>query len=288
MRRKLQALAAAVCAALILTGCASLLERSYAVSDLHTSKFWESEAADTLRAENRQDIVNDLLLLISQHTEDATLRLYNFTDDVTVSETVQSAITEVRRETPMGAYAVEYITASNHPQRSYYEIDLIISYRRTAEQAKSIVSATSAEAVYRLLEDALAAEKTELVVRIGYWDEGSRDAVETAMAELRAEKGIEGAPYWSVAYYPEEGTVGLVEFQLDAPAPEEPEMAPETDAEGGEGADAAEEAAAGKDAPDKAPDGAAAENGTQSGGETEAPQENDRKKAANEKSQKNG
>ena len=98
--------------ALLLTGCASLLERQYVTSDLHTSKFWESEAADTLRAENRQDIVNDVLLLISQHKESATIRLYNFTDDVTVSDIVQQATTEVRQETPMGAYAVEYITSS--------------------------------------------------------------------------------------------------------------------------------------------------------------------------------
>ena len=51
----------------LLTGCASLLERSYTTVEPHSSKFWESEAADTLRAENYQDIVNDLLLLIGQH-----------------------------------------------------------------------------------------------------------------------------------------------------------------------------------------------------------------------------
>ena len=233
---KTRCIALALCAMMLLTGCASLLERQYTTTDLHTSKFWESEAADTLRAENRQDIVNDLLLLISQHTEEATLRLYNFTDDVTVGETVQSAITEVRRETPMGAYAVEYITASHTPQRGYYEIDLILSYRRTAEQMKAVVSATSTEAVYRLLENAFEEGRTELVVRVGYWDENSRTAVENAMAELRAEHGIEGAPYWAAAYYPEEGTVGLVEFLLDAPAPEivEP-AAPVEDETGGDG-----------------------------------------------------
>ena len=47
-----------------LTGCASLLEREYSTVEPHSSKFWESEAADTLRAENYQDIVNDLLILI--------------------------------------------------------------------------------------------------------------------------------------------------------------------------------------------------------------------------------
>ena len=54
-------LAAAGLALGLLTGCASLLERSYTTSEPHSSKFWESEAAATLRAENRQDMVNDLL-----------------------------------------------------------------------------------------------------------------------------------------------------------------------------------------------------------------------------------
>ena len=66
----------------LLTGCASLLERTYSKVEPHSSRFWESEAADTLRAENYQDIVNDLLILIGQHTESASLRLYNFEDDL--------------------------------------------------------------------------------------------------------------------------------------------------------------------------------------------------------------
>ena len=57
---------AALCALLLLTGCASLLERQYSTVEPHSSKFWESEAADTLRAENHQDLVNDLLLLIDE------------------------------------------------------------------------------------------------------------------------------------------------------------------------------------------------------------------------------
>ena len=108
---------AALCALLLLTGCASLLERQYSTVEPHSSKFWESEAADTLRAENHQDLVNDLLLLIGQHTENATIRLYNFKDDMTVAETLEQATTEIQQETPMGAYAVEFITSSSQAQR---------------------------------------------------------------------------------------------------------------------------------------------------------------------------
>jgi hypothetical protein len=219
MRKNLM-LAAMLACSVLLSGCASLLEREYSTVEPHTEQFWESEAAGTLRAESRQDVVNDLLILISQHTEKATLRLYNYTDDVNVADMLQRATDEVRRETPMGAYAVEYITSSATAQRGYYEVELSIGYRRSAEQVKAVVNATSAEAVRNLLEGALDAGKTELAVRVGYWDESSRETVETAMADLRAQREMGETPYWAAAYYPQEGEVGLVEFLLDAPPPE--------------------------------------------------------------------
>ena len=58
MNTRLLALSLAL---MFLTGCASILEREYSTVEPHSSKFWESEAADTLRAENYQDLVNDLL-----------------------------------------------------------------------------------------------------------------------------------------------------------------------------------------------------------------------------------
>jgi len=61
---KLHRLLCLLCACLTLTGCGALLEREYVTVEPHSSKFWESEAAGTLRAENYQDIVNDLLILI--------------------------------------------------------------------------------------------------------------------------------------------------------------------------------------------------------------------------------
>ena len=226
---------AALCALLLLTGCASLLERQYSTVEPHSSKFWESEAADTLRAENHQDLVNDLLLLIGQHTENATIRLYNFKDDMTVAETLEQATTEIQQETPMGAYAVEFITSSSQAQRGYYEVSVQISYRRTAEQTQAVVNATSTEALSSLLETALDNEETELAVRIGYWRAGDRERVAEIAAQLREERGLADTPPWGVYYYPAEETAGLIEFVLEGadldaqpvlPATETPE--PET------------------------------------------------------------
>ena len=229
---RLAALALALC---LLTGCSALLERTYSTAEPHSSKFWESEAAGTLRAENHQDVVNDLLLLVGQHRETATLRLYEFESDLAVADTLEEATVEVQQETPMGAYAVEYITASSHAQRGYYEVAVRIGYRRTLEQLQTVVNATSPGALYSLLAAALDEGKTELAVRMGYWGEDGQARVEDAMAQLREERELTETVPWVVNYYPDVEKPGLVEFLLDPPEPEEGPIPPEAGEAGEEG-----------------------------------------------------
>ena len=276
MSRKLSGLAVLTLALCLLTGCSALLERTYSTAEPHSSKFWESEAAGTLRAENHQDVVNDLLLLVGRHQETATLRLYEFKSDLAVADTLEEAAAEVQQETPMGAYAVEFITTSSHAQRGYYEVAVRIGYRRTLEQLQAVVNATSPEALYSLLAAALDEGKTELAVRMGYWGENGGVRVEEAMAQLREERELTETVPWVVNYYPAGENPGLVEFLLDPPEPEE-----ETPGEAGEAFGEDGEALAGE-----AGEGSPEEGGDPDGGEApedgEAPKEDPEPKADGE------
>ena len=276
MSRKLSGLAVLTLALCLLTGCSALLERTYSTAEPHSSKFWESEAAGTLRAENHQDVVNDLLLLVGRHQETATLRLYDFKSDLAVAYTLEEAAAEVQQETPMGAYAVEFITTSSHAQRGYYEVAVRIGYRRTLEQLQAVVNATSPEALYSLLAAALDEGKTELAVRMGYWGENGGVRVEEAMAQLREERELTETVPWVVNYYPAGENPGLVEFLLDPPEPEE-----ETPGEAGEAFGEDGEALAGE-----AGEGSPEEGGDPDGGEApedgEAPKEDPERKAEGE------
>ena len=112
----------------------------------------------------------------------------------------------------MGAFAVEYITCTSQSQRSYYEVSVQISYRRTAEQIQAVVNATSTSALPSLLDAALSAEKKELAVRIGYWDSDSA-GIDAIVEQVRTDRGLTADdPAWTVSYYPKTGTVGLIEF----------------------------------------------------------------------------
>lgn len=213
--RRLLALAAA-CA--VLSGC-SLLERSYGAVEAHSRKYWESEAETTLRADNYQDMVNDLLILVGQHTESAVIRLYEYNDDMTVAETLDAAATEVQQETAMGSYAVEYITASSQALRGYYEISVSIRYRRTAQQVQAVVNATSVAALPELLTAALDEGKTELAVRMGYFQD-QQSEVDAIVAQIRETRGLQDTPAWTVSYYPSPENVGLIEFVWGSPEAE--------------------------------------------------------------------
>lgn len=276
MSRKLSGLAVLTLALCLLTGCSALLERTYSTAEPHSSKFWESEAAGTLRAENHQDVVNDLLLLVGRHQETATLRLYDFKSDLAVADTLEEAAAEVQQETPMGAYAVEFITTSSHAQRGYYEVAVRIGYRRTLEQLQAVVNATSPEALYSLLAAALDEGKTELAVRMGYWGENGGVRVEEAMAQLREERELTETVPWVVNYYPTGENPGLVEFLLDPPEPEEETPGEAGEAFGEDGEALAGEAGEGSPEEGGAPDGGAApEDG-------EAPKEDPERKAEGE------
>ena len=218
--RRLMALAAA-CA--VLSGC-SLLERSYGAVEAHSRKYWESEAETTLRADNYQDMVNDLLILVGQHTESAVIRLYEYNDDMTVAETLDAAATEVQQETAMGSYAVEYITASSQALRGYYEISVSIRYRRTAQQVQAVVNATSVAALPELLTAALDEGKTELAVRMGYFQD-QQPEVDAIVAQIRKEQGLAETPAWTVSYYPSPENVGLIEFLWGSPEADGEEQA---------------------------------------------------------------
>lgn len=219
INRAAGALLAPLLCLVLLTACAPLLERTYTNVEPHSSRFWDSESQDVLRAENYQDIVNDLLLLIAQHTESGTLRLYGFQDGQPVSDLLEQAGVEIQQETPLGAYAVEYLTSAVQSQRGCYEAAVQIGYRRTAEQIQSLVNATRPEAIYSLLESALEAGKTEIAVRVSYWGASGRARVEESVIQLREARGLGESSPWLVNYYPPGEEVGLVEFLLD-PAPE--------------------------------------------------------------------
>lgn len=151
-----------------LAGCGGrLLERSYSSVVPHSAAYWENQDADTLRAENYQDLVNALLLLLDAHSGDGVVRIYGDAPNKAAMASV--ACVEVQKETPIGAYLLDYITYDGKTESAYYELTVRFGYRRTAEEQSAIVNATSTEALPDLLRAAVEEGRDAVAIRVGYF-----------------------------------------------------------------------------------------------------------------------
>ena len=198
-------------ALLCLTGCGSFLEREwYEVKD-HSSSYYEGSGRGVLQADTYQDLVNDILILVGNHTEEGTIRLYCSQEGLDANEAASSACQEVEHDTPVGSYAVEYLQYTvDDSARNYSEIVVTIGYRRTEQQLNSIVHATNITALRDLLADTAAQGLTELAVQFSSAD-GTAADVERLVRGVETASGGQG---WTVTFYPSRDNVGLAEILL--------------------------------------------------------------------------
>ena len=212
MKRRIIALVLALAMALPLSGC-GLLERGYGRVEPHSSSYYESGAANVLRAENNQDLVNDLLVLIGDYAAEGTIWLYPGEEALKAEQAIEDACQEVQRETPMGSYAVEYMTYTvSDDNRAYSEIKLTIAYRRTEAELKAVVHATSVSALHTLLTAAAGNDAAELVVQVGYFDDQAQE-VRDIVTQVQQEQGRE-PEQWQVNFYPNETSAGIIEILM--------------------------------------------------------------------------
>ena len=208
---KKRMLALLLCGVLCLTGCGSFLERQWYEVKNHSSSYYEGSGRDVLQADTYQDLVNDILILVGNHTEEGTIRLYCSQEGLDANEAANDACQEVEHDTPVGSYAVEYLQYTvDDSARNYSEIVVTIGYRRTEQQLAGIVHATNISALRDLLADAAAQGLTELAVQFSSAD-GSAADVERLMRSVETEAGGQG---WTVTFYPNRDNVGLVEILL--------------------------------------------------------------------------
>ena len=211
MKRVIPALLLA--AALLLTGCASLLDREYSSVEPHSEKYWESEDSSVLRAGDYQELVNDILTIVASHAEKGSIRIYTKETAPTVETMVEEACSEVQTETAAGAYAVGYITYTTAAGADYREVRLRVSYRRTAEQQAAVVNVTSSSAIPDLLAGAAAANKSELVLRIKYFSD-TEEEIRALVRQEDEKRNGDAAGSWTVNFYPDAGETRIIEILL--------------------------------------------------------------------------
>ncbi len=193
-------------AALPLSGCMSILERSYQSVKPHTSQYWEDATASALRAEDYQSLVNGLLMLLAEQKDTGIVRMYGYEKKAEAIHDMERACAEVTVEDPLGAYLVDYVTYDCEEGTNCYEMTVRFTYQKTPMQLRALTNATTGAALPELLALALEDGCSELAVKIDYMDLSAED-MERSVAQVMESSGNK-AMDWSITYYPNEGTIG--------------------------------------------------------------------------------
>ncbi len=211
-------LAAALAACVLLSGCAALLERSYSLVEPYTDRYWDSGDEDTLRVDNYQDLVNSLVMLIEQRTEEAVIRCYGEVGSYLEASRARS---EVRWETMKGAYLLRDIRFDLEEGASYSTLSFTMTYREDAEDLASVMTLSDSQSLVDLLRLAVREEHEKLTAQFSF--ETPRETV-SAVVES----------YWQELCREEmaEEAAALEGLETDVPPPEE-EDGPDPESEAG-------------------------------------------------------
>lgn len=211
----------ALCGALLLSGCSSLLDRPYVMVEPHVERPAVAGDSSTIQVDTYSELVNAVLFLVSQGVEEGMIQLTDYRGDV--EEDLNRACVEVAKDDPLGAYAVDFIKNSYTRVLTTYEATISITYRRTKEQMQSLVNVTSTSAIRKEVAEALAQFRPELVLRVGYFTgDGNGVAQLVRGAYYDAPVSAMGMPECTVTLYPDTGTQRIVEIVLTYP--DEPEL----------------------------------------------------------------
>ena len=153
-------------ALLPLPGCAAMLERGHETITTHVD-YAVTEDESVLRAETYQGLVSAMLYFVNGHRRGGTIRLYNYTGDVEAD--LANARDEVMYEDPLGAFSIHGFTYDLTPILTYYEVELRITYSRTAQEVNSLREVTGLAGVRQELKRLVTGQESSTAFLASYF-----------------------------------------------------------------------------------------------------------------------
>ena len=165
MKKRAAAFILAAACALSLAGCASIFDKSYFSSSEYVSEPRETFSADSVEVGSYLELTLAINNLVAEHGESAVIHFSGY--EGSIEEDLAAACREVSRDTALGEYAVDYISYDLDRIVAYYEAEVYVYYKRSAEELEEIVSVNTASGLYDAIRAALADMSARLVAMVG-------------------------------------------------------------------------------------------------------------------------
>ena len=193
-----------------LVGC-SLAPNSYLSVTPHTGTPDRSPHADAVTVTNYDQLKDAILNLVQGGHAEGSIRAISYSGDL--ESDLATAAYEVSKTEPLGAYAVEYMTHDCTLIVSYYEIDIRITFRRTAREIASIEQMISPTLLRSRLEEAVDGLEERITLEVKNYRETDIPALVEAYCAANPATVMQ-MPGVSVTSYPNSGSTRILEIDL--------------------------------------------------------------------------
>ena len=211
-----------LCLLLLLTasGCGSILEGEVTVIEPYTARYDDKpdESEDTVILHSDEEFAQAVQKMLTQEQTDAVFRI-PLPDDVAArEEELMDVCRSVALDTPLGAYAVYYISCRLTPIVSYCNLQVSVTYKREAEAISGLFTVSSLRYMDSRLQTCLSSFSDSLVFRTSL-DEITADYLADRISYLfrRSPLEIVAEPGLEVVCYPNTTGERIMELKLDWP-----------------------------------------------------------------------
>jgi predicted small secreted protein len=215
--KKLHMLIAVLLICITLAGCGMMDGEMYSVTAHKLTDAEEEEPALAEEVANYSELYETVLEMVKGRNENGTFR-FTADYDGDVERDVSELCMDIPNNTPLGAYAVYYMSSSVSKYVSYYEAKISITYKKSAVQISSIRDVDTMAVLDEQLQ--------EIIENFGTYF-----AFETSNSRLNAEYIVNQAqkiffenpdtvlavPTVTVNAYPEEAVNRIVEVTISYP-----------------------------------------------------------------------
>ena len=201
---------------LLLCGCSHLAEGEYQVVTDHVETGMNPETSGRIfEVHTYSGLKRAIQDLVNNGTEDGIVRAVEYSG--IIRDDISKACLEVARSSPMGAYAVEYMTHSVNRILSYDEVSIHIHYKLSQEEILEVRSVSSLSDFYARIDEGLDSGKEYLALQIATLALNDRNIKNYVSGYYQQHPdGLLSLPDISISFYPSEEYVQkIITLTLD-------------------------------------------------------------------------
>ncbi len=214
MKKKL--ISTLILASLLLTlsGCTGLFQKEYLSVTDYQDNAQNASNSDVLHISDYTELKDSVISLVNDHKTQGRLR---FTDyDGTIQSDLAQALLEVKTESALASFAVNYMSYDLSRIVTYYEAVVYITYKRTQSEIDAIKYITGRTELTEMLAPVLDDIDSYIALRITSStitaDEITSD-INAAYADNPASCVV--PPSVKVTMHPETGLQRIIEIELE-------------------------------------------------------------------------